>query len=58
MDPITLLSLVAGIMELVPKALSIAEQLHRDGQMTDAEWEAFKAKHEALMAAPHWQPKP
>lgn len=56
MSPMLILGLLEGVMELWPKAQAIAAELHRTGEWTDVEYQAWKDKVETPMASPAWQP--
>jgi hypothetical protein len=53
-----IIGLLEGILTLWPKAQAVAEEMHRTGEWSDEEWTAWKAKSDAMMASPAWQPDP
>jgi len=56
MNPLVILGLLEGILSLLPKAQAVAEEMKRTGEWTDAEWEAWKTKKDALVNSAAWAP--
>lgn len=58
MNPLLILGLLEGILELWSTAQAVADELHRTGEWSEEEYAAWKAKTDAIMASPAWQPEP
>lgn len=57
MNPLMILSLLEGVLQLWPKAKAVAEEMKRTGEWSEEEYAAWKTKADAMMASPAWQPE-
>ena len=59
MDPALIIAAINGGIQLINLAMKAAEDLKQKGELSDADWQAFKAEMDAAFAtAPQWQPDP
>ncbi len=58
MTPALLAALISLIEEGIKTVPAILAALHQTGELTDADYAAFKGRMEAAFASPEWQPTP